>query len=99
MSRHSTGLGHGSGPPGDEPKNWPGYEPGDETLPLFATFEEWERLTGMSRRTTNEWLADGRFKAKKFGASVRLDVRHNVQVLRAQPDAVYKAPALKREAV
>lgn len=54
----------------------------------FCSIKDWSALSGIQRSSTYEMLADGRLKAKKFGAKVLIDVEHGLAFIRDLPPAI-----------
>jgi hypothetical protein len=55
--------------------------------PLYASIEDWCKLTGMGRTNTYRHLALGNLTAKKLGRSTLIDVPSGLAWLRSLPDA------------
>lgn len=55
--------------------------------PAFASTDEWIRISGMSRRTTQRMLSAGVLKAIKFGPRTLIDVEAGLAFLRSLPSA------------
>jgi hypothetical protein len=52
----------------------------------------------MSRRTTYQWLAEGRLKAVKLGTKTLMDLEHNLAVLQSLPAAKFTRPGPRPKA-
>ena len=55
--------------------------------PKYATISTWRELTGQSRTSTYEALADGKLRAIKLGKRTLIDVEHGLAWLRSLPAA------------
>lgn len=55
----------------------------------FGPISVWCQMTGMSRRVTYQWLAEGKLRAFKAGARTVLDIEHGLSVIRSLPVATF----------
>jgi len=64
----------------------------NQPLPLFATIQNWCRLSGMSRSGTYLAIGRGDLRAIKVGQRTLIDVPHGLAWLNSQPPAEISRP-------
>jgi hypothetical protein len=55
----------------------------------FCSIKDWTKISAIGRSSTYQMLADGRLKAKKFGAKVLIDVPAGLAFIASLPDAQF----------
>ena len=55
--------------------------------PAFASYTEWQRISGLGRTTTYDLLSRGELRAVRVGKRVLIDCNHGLAWLAAQPRA------------
>lgn len=56
----------------------------------FATFDGWERISGMGKSRTYLAITDGLIKAVKLGGRTMIDVESGLAYMRSLPPAVIR---------
>jgi hypothetical protein len=57
------------------------------TEPRYVRAREWERLTGLGPRTTQDLVGKGELKAIKVGKAMLIDYRYGLEWLGNRPSA------------